>query len=242
MKRFIFIILTAFFLASCGTTSQASKTAQTAEESSPAISANAGKGDKTLYKGAGIAIAVTSPQIRNASQNIAWIPQFFQDSITGNLAKYSKMTVLDRANESLIKAEQELSESGFYTEENAAQIGQMTNAQLVVAGSIQQIGGAYELNFRVNDVSTNEVKASSNGRYSLSEIENGKAIGEVTQNLLEGLGIELSEKEAMLKPYIEKISLFDALEHKIFSEAENVKNKLWYFVETFASQIGRAHV
>lgn len=193
MKKIIVTLCSVMmvFLASCGSTSQVRESSATAEKSSSKES----KSDKNLYKGAGLVIAVTSPQIRNASQNSAWIPQFFQDSLTGNFARYSKMTVLDRSNENLIKAEQELSESGFYTEENAVQIGQMTNAALVVVGTIQQISGTYELNFRVNDVTTNEIKASSNGRYSLSEIENGKAINEVTQNLLEVLGIGFTDEE-----------------------------------------------
>lgn len=202
MKKIIISIFMAMmiFLSACGSTSQVSETATPTTEKS--LSEKENSADKNQYKGEGIAIAVTSPQIRNANQNSVWIPQFFQDSLTGNFARFSKMTVLDRSNENLIKAEQELSESGFYSDENVAQIGQMTNAQVVVVGSIQQISGTYELNFRVNDVNTNEIKASSNGRYSLSEIEDGKAINEITKNLLVGLGIGLSEKEkiALSKP------------------------------------------
>lgn len=150
---------------------------------------------KNSYKGKGLVIAITSPSLNNASKSDSWIPKYFQDSLTGKFVQFSKMTVLDRRNESLIKAEQELSESGYYSEENAVQIGQLTNAQLVVVGNIQQISGNYEVNFRVNNATTNEIKASLNDRYSLFDMQSGKAVNEIAQNLLEGLGIGLSAKE-----------------------------------------------
>ena len=187
MKRLLFVIISSLaLLFSCATTSQAGKEVAVQEKKSE---------QKNLYKGKDLVIAVTLPQTRNVGQSSTWIPQYLQDSLTGNFANYSKMTVLDRSNENLIKAEQELSESGFYTDENAVQFGQMTNAALVVVGSIQQIGGMYEVNFRINDITTNEIKAGFNNRYDYSDIENGMAVNEITKTLLEGLGIELSENE-----------------------------------------------
>ena len=187
MKKLLFVILSSLaLLFSCATTSQAGKEVAVQEKKSE---------QKNLYKGKDLVIAVTLPQTRNVGQSSTWIPQYLQDSLTGNFANYSKMTVLDRSNENLIKAEQELSESGFYTDENAVQFGQMTNAALVVVGSIQQIGGMYEVNFRINDITTNEIKAGFNNRYDYSDIENGMAVNEITKTLLEGLGIELSENE-----------------------------------------------
>lgn len=191
MKKSLLIILSAcVFLASCTSTSVESETKQDLSES---VEKDASS--KNSYKGKGLVIAITSPSLNNASKSDSWIPQYFQDSLTGKFVQFSKMTVLDRRNELLIKAEQELSESGYYSEDNAVQIGQLTNAQLVVVGNIQQISGNYEVNFRVNDATTNEIKASSNDRYSLFDMQSGKAVNEIAQNLLEGLGIGLSAKE-----------------------------------------------
>ena len=196
MKKVIISIFMAMmiFLSACGSTSQVSANEATpvAEKSSPVKESKAGK---NLYKGAGLVIAVTSPEVRNGGKSESWMPQFFQDSITGNFAKYSKMTVLDRANENLTKAEQELSETGFYTEENAVQLGQMTNAQYAVFGSITTLSSSYELNFRAIDITTNEIKAAYNDRATGTDIENGTSIKEIVVSLFEGLGIQLSEKE-----------------------------------------------
>lgn len=192
MKTKLFIIiLYLIFLVSCGTTVQIKQ--ESVSQEKKFVKEN--KSEKKLYKGEGLVIAITVPQSRNLSNEKAWIPLYMQDSLTGNFAHYTKMTVLDRSNENLIKAEQELSETGFYSEENSIQIGQMTNASMVVVGSIQQIGDLYEINFRINDITTNEIKSSTNERYAYSDIENGTAVNTIVQNLLQGLEIQLSEKE-----------------------------------------------
>lgn len=194
MKKIIVTLFSVMmiFLSSCGSTAEVSEAAPTTEKSS---SVKETKSEKNLYKGAGLVIAVTAPEVRNGGKGESWMPQFFQDSITGNLAKYSKMTVLDRANEGLTKAEQELGETGFYTEENAVQLGQMTNAQYAVFGSITALSTSYELNFRAIDITTNEIKAAYNDRAGIKEIEDGTSVRAIITELLDGLGIGLSEKE-----------------------------------------------
>nr|WP_318693032.1 CsgG/HfaB family protein [uncultured Treponema sp.] len=206
MKKIIVTLFSMMmiFLSACGSTAVVSEAAPTTEKSS---SVKETKSEKNLYKGAGLVIAVTAPEVRNGGKGESWMPQFFQDSITGNLAKYSKMTVLDRANEDLTKAEQELGETGFYTEENAVQLGQMTNAQYAVFGSITALSTSYELNFRAIDITTNEIKAAYNDRAGTKEIEDGTSVRAIITELLDGLGIGLSEKEKAQLAKTDKKSL-----------------------------------
>lgn len=206
MKKIIITLFSVMtiFLSACGSTAEVSEAAPTTEKSS---SVKEIKSEKDLYKGAGLVIAVTAPEVRNGGKAESWMPQFFQDSITGNLAKYSKMTVLDRANEDLTKAEQELGETGFYTEENAVQLGQMTNAQYAVFGSITALSTSYELNFRAIDITTNEIKAAYNDRAGTKEIEDGTSVRAIITELLDGLGIGLSEKEKAQLAKTDKKSL-----------------------------------
>lgn len=166
---------------------------------------------KKMYKGKGLVIAVLQPELSGAAQGDSWIPQYFQDSLTGKIASFSKMTVLDRKNEALAVAEQERSESGFYSEENAVQIGRMTNANLVAAGSVRKIADSYELNFRVNDIETNEIKTSFNSRCSLLQMQDGTAVNETARALLEGLGVELSKNEQAALEETNKVQNSSAL-------------------------------
>lgn len=193
MKKFYLLFSLCLILISCSTTTQIKKESTNSKTSLE----KENKVSKNLYKGKDLVIAVTIPQGRDIDQKELWILQYLQDSITGKFAKYSKMTVLDRSNEKLIKAEQELSETGFYSDENVVQLGLMTNASLVTVGSIQKIGMIYEINFRINDIATNEIKSSLSNRYTYSEIENGKAVNDITMNLLEGLKIEFSDSEKL---------------------------------------------
>lgn len=144
--------------------------------------------------GHGTVIAVPAIKV-NGGAGDAWISQFFQDSVTNLLAKYSNMTVVDRVNENLAVAEQKLSETGFYSDSDASKIGNMTNAQLIVVGTVQSIPSGYSVNFRINDITTNEIRSSFNNRYPSAKIENGTAAQDAVIELLAGLGIELTDAQ-----------------------------------------------
>jgi hypothetical protein len=150
--------------------------------------------------GKGMVIAVPAPALQNSTKADAWMPQLFQDIITGDLARYSAMTVLDRSNEQIVLAEQSLSASGSYSEDDYIRIGNLTNARYIVAGTIMNVSGSYTIAFRVNNTETNEIQTSFNNRYSVADIENGLAAKETVRALIAGLGIELTEagEEALL--------------------------------------------
>lgn len=191
-----------------------------------------------VYKGAGITVAVLSPEFSSGT-NDGWIPQSLQDNLTGLFAMYSDMSVLDRKNEAVAIAEQTLSETGFYSEANAAQIGRMTNAQYITVGSVRKTSGTYECNFRINEVETNEIKAAAAGRYSLSALENGTAVKEIAHNLLSGLSIEFSDAE--LKTLMQKN---DAEVRSVTMLAKgDAANKAEKYIEalSFYNQVGGSH-
>lgn len=147
----------------------------------------------TQYSGS--AIAIPTPEFKNANKGDAWMSQFLQDSLTSQFATLSGMTVLDRKNEDVAITEQKLQERGYTTFENAVEIGKMTNAQYVLAGSIQRLPTRYALTFRVNDIETNEVKSAFSGQYTVQDIENGTAIQDIISKLFDGLDIPITDKQ-----------------------------------------------
>lgn len=101
MKKNLFIILAIFVqLISCTSTSLAENKNT---EVNIVETTNKNKPAKILYKGEELVIAVTSPEIRNTLKTDEWLPQYFQDSLTGNFARYSRMKVLDRKMNRLLK-------------------------------------------------------------------------------------------------------------------------------------------
>lgn len=71
----------------------------------------------------------------------------------------------------------------------------MPNAEYVLTGSVQKLPTRYALSFRVNGITTNEIKASFNGQYGMSDIENGNAAKDAVIALLKGLDITLSQTQ-----------------------------------------------
>ena len=142
--------------------------------------------------GKGLVIAVPAPSMQGGSQSDSWMPQLLQDLITADLARYSAMTVLDRINESLVRAEQNLSASGDYSDDDYIAIGRLTNARYIVAGNIRSVSGRYSITFRINNTETNEIQASFSRQYVLEDIESGRAAKEAVRELLAGMGVELS--------------------------------------------------
>jgi TolB-like protein len=180
-----FVILSGF--VSCFTLAKTGDTAgmpqQRRSRNTPLFIGDGGKG---------IVIAVPAPALQNGSRADNWMPQLFQDIITGDLARYSAMTVLDRSNEAMVIAEQELSASGYYSDTDYVAMGRMTNAKYIVAGNILNVSGRYTVTFRINNTETNEIKTSFNKQYTAVEIERGLAAKEAVAELLAGMGVELT--------------------------------------------------
>jgi hypothetical protein len=193
---FIVTALSACFTTPSSDSSDSRTNAQTSvsrtNQQTSVRTASASNTPFTGTGGKGIVIAVPTPALRGAGSADSYMPQFFQDIITGSLARFSAMTVLDRLNEKLVLAEQNLSLSGNYSDNDYIRIGNLTNAQFIVAGIIQNISGRYNVSFRINNTETNEIKASFNKPYPITDIESGLAAKEAVRELLAGMGVELT--------------------------------------------------
>ena len=139
------------------------------------------------------AIAVREPKGVNLGDGADWIPLFIQGVITTNFQQYSGMTVIDRQNVDMVKAEQKLSESAEFDEKNTIEIGKMTSARLIVTGNIVAKSGTYALTFNITDVESVETKASASiPNCSRSALEDGTAANQISYDLMTGYGIALS--------------------------------------------------
>jgi TolB-like protein len=191
----LFGLILALRVTGCGNLSDVTADSQNGDKTKAAAEDTPSYQGVPLYNGdggRGIVIAVPAPDIRGGSVQDAWMPQFFQDLITGDLARFSAMTVVDRSNEALVRAEQQLSLSGDFSEDDYVRIGNMTNAKYIVAGSILKVSNVYTVSFRINNVETNEVQATFGKQYSYQDIENGLAACEAARELLAGMGVELT--------------------------------------------------
>jgi len=145
--------------------------------------------------GKGIRLAILEPSANGLStdeQN--WMTSTIQSSITGDFHKFSDMTIIDRQNFEKILEEQALSMSGHFSDDDYIRIGNLINAQYILAGSVIRTPTAYMLELSVTDVETGERKASyPPTQVTPVSLENLSAVKEASQALLEQLGVRLSD-------------------------------------------------
>jgi hypothetical protein len=143
--------------------------------------------------GTGITLAVLEPTGVGLSAGEQWMLPLVQGSLTGDLAKYSGMTILDRQNLDKILAEQRLSASGDFSDEDYIRMGELVNARYILTGSITKTPSGYVLELAVSESETGIRKASYPPKpVSAITLENLAAVKEASANLLEQLGVSLT--------------------------------------------------
>jgi uncharacterized protein (TIGR02145 family) len=143
--------------------------------------------------GKGIRLAVLEPVGKGLADDEQWMLSLVQGSITGDLSKFSAMTVIDRQNLEKIFAEWKEAMSGNYSEANLVKIGNLTSASHILTGSISKTASAFMLELAVTDVTSGVRKASySPTPVSALALENLSAIKAASEDLLKQLGVELT--------------------------------------------------
>jgi hypothetical protein len=144
--------------------------------------------------GKGIRLAVLEPTGKEISANDQWMLSLVQGTITSDINRYSAITVIDRQNLEKILAEQAQSTSGNYSDDDYISIGRLTNARLILIGTITKTASAFMLELSVTDVETGERVASyAPNPVTPSALENLSAIKQATVDLLAQLGVTLTE-------------------------------------------------
>ena len=165
-----------------------------------AVPAQAETGSASPYftgnGGRGMRLAVLEPSAKGLTDDEKkWMPSTIQSSITGDFNRFSAMTIIDRQNLEKILAEQKLSMSGNYSDEDFIRIGHLINARYILVGSVTKTATAYMLELSVTDVESGERKASYPPTpVSPLSLENLTAVKEATSVLLEQLGVRLTEQ------------------------------------------------
>jgi tetratricopeptide (TPR) repeat protein len=149
-----------------------------------------------LYSGDGgknIRLAVLAPQIQGEAPE--YLPIYIQGLLNNNFNKFSAVNLIDRQNLDRIISEQKITTSGNYSDNDFVRIGNLTNAQYFLFGTIQKLSGdTYSLQLSVTDSSTGVRKANFMKNGSLSQLEGrGTLINEATAELLSQLGVQLTE-------------------------------------------------
>jgi TolB-like protein len=149
-----------------------------------------------FYEGAGAAgirIAVLPPTGSNITAQDQWLLKLVQSTITGDLNKFSAMTVIDRQNLEQILGEQNQSLSGNYSDKDFVSIGNLTNARYILAGNLTKTGSGFMLELSVSDVQTGERKASFPPKNcTMDDLQSTAIVRQASGDLLGQLGVTLT--------------------------------------------------
>jgi hypothetical protein len=198
MKRYVagLTLASAFVLAACATLMSGSPSG------AAGISARGAWGviDRALtgplYEGdggEGLRLAVLAPEAQGEVPE--YLPMYIQGLLNSNLQRHSALRLVDRQNLEKIIAEQDLAAGGRFSDADFVNIGNLTNAQYFLVGTIQQLsGGQYALHLSVTASSSGEQRATFSGTGNLARLEgNGGLINEASVDLLSQLGVRLTE-------------------------------------------------
>ncbi|GHU93078.1 hypothetical protein FACS189479_03790 [Spirochaetia bacterium] len=139
-------------------------------------------------------LAVAAPAGKGLAADEAWLPLYVQGMLTGNFNKYSAMTIIDRQNMDKVLDEQELSLSGLYSNDDFIRIGNLTNAQYILAGSIEKTQGEqFSVQWSITTLDTGAVRAAFSKICTATELRGGRVINEASADLLAKMGVQLTE-------------------------------------------------
>jgi hypothetical protein len=146
-------------------------------------------------KGLTLAVLVPTPSRPLTADVDDHLPTLVQGSLTSDFNRVSNITVIDRQNQDKILDNQTLSANGDYSDEDFISIGNLTNAQLILAGSITKASTGYILDLGIADASKGERKYSMAPKsFTAAQIESGEAAAAAVEELLSQMNIPLTDQ------------------------------------------------
>jgi TolB-like protein len=185
-------------------------------------------------------LAVLEPTGNGLSTQEQWVLSQVQGSITADFNRFSAITIIDRQNLEKILAEQTQSLSGNYSEQDYVRLGNLTNARLILTGTIRKTANNYMLELAVTDAESGERRASYPPKaVSLIALENNSATREATADMLKQLGVNLTTAALQELKTVEnntaKIQAENALARGIAAQRQGTEvEALSYFFQAAA--------
>ena len=143
--------------------------------------------------GEGITLAVFAPEAQGDVP--AYLPLYIQNLLNNNFSKFTAVTIFDRQNLDRIITEQNIAAGGRFSDRDFISIGNLTNSRYLLFGSIQRLpGDNFSLRLWITDSTSGESRHDFMRDAPRTRLEgSGALINEATLDLLEQMGIRLSE-------------------------------------------------
>ena len=161
-------------------------------ESAPAGAAP----DNALYTGdggKGLSIAILAPKATGLAENQDYLPSLVQGELVTNFTDYSAIKVLDR-----VQLDNQYAEllSGYYDEdaEEGMDLGHLTPTDYILGGTIIKTNSGYAMQIQITKSADKLTVAPYSGTCTFFELDNLTGVRRASLELLQKLGIELTER------------------------------------------------
>ena len=146
------------------------------------------------YSGAGIRLAVLQPEGINLGERDLYLPDLIQGSLSEDFSEYSAMTLISRKDLDMLAEELNIAESGYYSRNDFNAIGQRTNAQYLLSGTLASAAEReYSLALTISHIATGEIKAACQKNGLTVQAIKQSALKECSAELLRRMGVSLTE-------------------------------------------------
>ncbi|MDR3019365.1 MAG: CsgG/HfaB family protein, partial [Treponema sp.] len=99
--------------------------------------------------------------VLNIRSSFPQLSEYVLEELIDNFIRSGSFTVVDRSNLEMIRRELQFNLSGEVSDETAQSIGKMLGAQIIVSGSIDQVGDIFRLRLRAITVETAAFQAAA---------------------------------------------------------------------------------
>jgi hypothetical protein len=147
----------------------------------------------TGESGKGLSIAILAPQTKGLAANQDYLPILVQGEFVSNFSGYSAISVLDR-----VQLDSQYAEllSGYYEEDADAgmDLGHLPPTEYIMGGNITKTAMGYALQIHITKTADKMTAASYSGTCTFAELDNLTGIRRASSDLLQKIGVELTER------------------------------------------------
>ena len=201
--------------------------------------------------GRGKSITILPPRGSGLAENQAYLPDLVANELVSNFGSFSAMTLFDRVTNQ--RQYDELL-SGYYADDDAAglDLGHLAATDYMLIGDITRTSTGYVLQLTVNRNSDKTTLASYSGPVSIVELDNLIGVRRASLDLLQKMGIQLTElgrTELNRAPAIDHVQALTAMAQGINAQRQGTEvAALTYFFQaeafnsSLAEAVGRTNV
>jgi hypothetical protein len=193
----LIILALSFFFVACGSAPQVDKpTSKSVSEVAPAAPGDSVQLVNPFYTGSGgkdISLAILAPKTTGLTKDRDYISALVQGEFVSTFSRYSALSVMDRENLDNVYGELL---SGYYDDSDEAglDLGHLTSTDYLMNGRITKTATGYALQMQITKTADKMTAASHSGTCTFTELDNFTGIRRASLDLLQKMGIELTER------------------------------------------------